>query len=88
MPSGAYNPVWIDCEVGLENTISALAFVINQQTDAYVPDMPIDQLCQVIHRAHGINGPCIDYVLQTGLALQRAQITDLKLEHLIQHLTL
>lgn len=88
MPSGAYNPIWIDCDVGLTKPISALAFVINPQNDAYIPNMPIEQLCQVIRTAQGINGACIEYVVQTALALQQAQIIDLKLENLMQHLRL
>lgn len=85
MPSGAYNPEWVECQSS-NRSISALAFVINPATDAYVPTMPIEQLRQVIHSAHGINGPCIDYVLQTASALKHANIADPKLEFLVQHL--
>lgn len=88
MPSGAYNPMWIDCDVGLKQPVQALAFVINPHTDAYVPEMPLEQLSRVIHAAHGINGPCIEYVLETAHALKQARITDHKLEHLISHLQL
>lgn len=85
MPSGAYNPEWVECHSSA-SSISALTFVINPNTDAYVPTMPIEQLRQVIHSAHGINGPCIDYVLQTASALKQAKIADPKLEFLVQHL--
>lgn len=86
MPSGAYNPQWVDCYTAQGQTVSALTFIINPQTDAYVPSMPLEQLRQVIHRAHGLNGACIDYVLQTAQALKQANIADPKLEHLVQYL--
>ena len=60
--------------------------MIDPQNDGYVPSMPIEQLREVIHRAHGINGPCIEYVLQTAHALKHANIADPKLELLVQHL--
>lgn len=85
MPSGAYNPKWVDCH-SHDEIFSALAFVIDPQNDGYVPSMPIEQLREVIHRAHGINGPCIEYVLQTAHALKHANIADPKLELLVQHL--
>lgn len=86
MPCGSYNPEWIECEVSHGASVSALAFVINPNTEAYVPAMPINQLRQVIHQARGINGPCIDYVLQTASALKQARIADPELEFLVQHL--
>lgn len=86
MPSGAYNPKWLICQTP-QGPVSALSFVINPNNDAYVPVMPLEQLRQVIYAAHGINGPCIDYVLQTAAALKQANITDPKLEHLIDYLS-
>lgn len=85
MPSGAYNPLWVECKTE-HASISALTFVINPNNDAYVPTMPLEQLRQVIHAAHGINGACIEYVLQTASALKQANIADPKLELLMQHL--
>lgn len=85
MPSGAYNPEWVACQTP-NATIYALAFVINTQNNAYVPQMPLEQLREVIYNAHGTNGSCIDYVLQTASALKKANIADPKLELLMQHL--
>lgn len=85
MPSGAYNPKWVDCH-SEGSVLSALAFVIDPHTDAYVPSMPLEQLREVIHTAHGMNGACIEYVLQTAAALEHANIADPKLELLVQHL--
>lgn len=86
MPSGAYNPRWVECHTANDHIVSALTFIINPLTDAYVPSMPLEQLRHVIHQAHGLNGACIDYVLQTAQALKQANIADPKLEHLVQYL--
>lgn len=85
MPSGAYNPKWVKCQ-SKTNTINALAFVIDRNTDAYAPSLSIEQLRTVIHAGHGINGACIEYVLQTAVALKQFNIADPKLEQLVQHL--
>ncbi len=86
MPSGAYNPRWVECHTANDQIVSALTFIINPLTDAYVPGMPLEQLRHVINQAHGLNGACIDYVLQTAQALKQANIADPKLEHLVQYL--
>ncbi len=82
MPSGAYNPRWLRCETS-EGDIRALVFTMNRKTDAYVPRMPDEQLMQVVHRAHGINGPCIEYVLETASALQRSKMLDKRLQNVV-----
>lgn len=87
MPSGAYTPLWLPC-VTDQGPVQALTFVMNRHTDAYVPSMPLQQLADVVHRAHGINGPCIEYVLETADALKQSKIVDSKLEqivHALQH---
>lgn len=85
MPSGAYNPKWVNCQ-SQNQTFNALAFVIDRNTDAYAPSLSVEQLRTVIHAGYGINGACIEYVMQTASALKLANITDPKLEHLVQHL--
>lgn len=86
MPSGAYNPQWVKCHTANDQTVSALTFIINPLTDAYVPSMPLEQLRHVIYQAHGLNGACIDYVVQTAQALKMANIADPKLDQLMQYL--
>lgn len=85
MPSGAYIPRWLRCrtEAGL---ITALAFTMNRQTDAYVRDLPHEQLVHIVRNAHGTYGPCIDYVLETADALMRHNIVDRRLTALARAL--
>ncbi|WP_372871469.1 gamma-glutamylcyclotransferase [Paenalcaligenes niemegkensis] len=85
MPSGAYTPRWLPCRTNTGN-IQALTFVMNRNTDAYVPRMPLEQLIDVINAAHGINGPCIEYVLETAEALKRSEIQDKRLQSLVDAL--
>ncbi|MCX5589761.1 gamma-glutamylcyclotransferase [Alcaligenes endophyticus] len=82
MPSGAYIPRWLRCHTS-EGDIRALVFTMNRKTDAYVPRMPDEQLMQVVHRARGINGPCIEYVLETASALQRSKMLDKRLQNVV-----
>lgn len=85
MPSGAYLPKWLGCHTP-DGPVSALAFTINRRTDAYVRDMPQENLIRVIHSAEGRNGPCLDYVVQTASALQQFNIRDRRLQALVQQL--
>ena len=78
MPSGAYIPKWLNCRTE-QGTIRALAFTMNRNTDAYVRDLPEEQLLHIVRNAHGSYGPCIDYVLETADALLRHDINDKRL---------
>lgn len=83
MPSGAYIPRWLRCNTAT-GSIRALVFTMNRKTDAYVPRMPAEQLMQVVHRAHGINGPCIEYVMETARALQQSKMLDKRLQDVVK----
>lgn len=85
MPSGAYTPRWLSCKTDA-GLITALTFVMNRNTDAYVPHMPLEQLVSVIKAAHGINGPCIEYVIETAHALKKSKIKDKRLQSVIEAL--
>lgn len=78
MPSGAYIPRWLNCRTE-SGPITALAFTMNRNTDAYVRDLPQERLLQIVRNAHGNYGPCIDYVLETADALARHNIVDRRL---------
>ncbi len=85
MPSGAYLPRWLPCRTD-EGTVQALAFTMNRQVEAYVRDLSIEQQIEIIHRAHGIYGPCLEYVLQTEEALRQHGIHDQRLRKLVEAL--
>lgn len=85
MPSGAYLPRWLSCRTPT-GRVNALAFTMNRATDAYVRNLPPERLVQVVHNAHGCNGPCLEYVIETAQALQKFNICDQRLQKIIEHL--
>ncbi len=85
MPSGAYIPRWLNCRTD-EGIISALAFTMNRNTDAYVRDLTIEQLVSIVCNAHGTYGPCVEYVLETAQALTQSNIRDKRLQALVREL--
>lgn len=85
MATGAYHPSWIDCQTPT-GTVKALAFVIDQQGPAYVPEPVEDALIDIILRASGIYGSCLEYVTQTADALAAVGIHDARLATLVTRL--
>jgi cation transport protein ChaC len=85
MPSGAYIPKWLNCRTRQGN-IRALVFTMDRSTDAYVPGLTKEQLISIVQNAHGIYGPCTEYVLETAHALKQVGIQDSKLETLVSGL--
>jgi cation transport protein ChaC len=85
MSTGAYLPHWKTCQTD-QGEVSALAFVINQTGPAYVPQPHEDELVEIVLRASGIYGPCVDYVMQTAIALKAAGICDERLAKLSDRL--
>lgn len=85
MPSGAYTPKWLNCRTD-NGSVNALTFVMNRDTDAYVPDLPLERLITIVTSAHGSYGPCLEYVLETAQALTKCNIHDKRLQQLVQHL--
>lgn len=85
MPSGAYIPRWLNCRTE-QGQISALAFTMNRNTDAYVRGLPTERLINIVRNAHGTYGPCVEYVLETAQALKRSNIQDKRLQTLVHAL--
>lgn len=85
MSTGAYHPRWLRCDTG-NGPVKALAFVIDRNNPGYVKEPHHDHAIEIIHRASGRYGPCIDYVLQTHEALNAAGIHDARLHQLAQQL--
>jgi cation transport protein ChaC len=83
MGTGAYHPTWLDC-ITPEGPVKGLAFVINQAGPAYVSEPPQDALVEIILRARGSYGTCLEYVTQTADALHSAGIYDQRLMELVQ----
>ena len=85
MPSGAYIPKWLNCRTD-QGAITALAFTMNRNTDAYVSGLSQEHLLHIVRNAHGSYGPCIDYVLDTADALTHHDIVDKRLSALARSL--
>ncbi|HLR82242.1 MAG TPA: gamma-glutamylcyclotransferase [Paenalcaligenes sp.] len=87
MPSGSYVPKWLNCETD-QDQITALTFVMRRNCPAYAPQIPLVQQRDIISQAHGVNGACLDYVLETHRALEESGIHDPKLSRLVHYLNL
>jgi glutathione-specific gamma-glutamylcyclotransferase len=85
MATGAYHPSWIDCQTP-QGAVKALAFVIDRAGPAYVPEPSDDALIEIILRASGIYGSCLEYVTQTADALEAVGIHDARLSALVTRL--
>jgi len=85
MSTGAYLPRWLRCDTE-HGHVKALAFVIDRTSPGYVKEPPCDHAIEIIHRASGSYGPCVDYVLQTHQALSAAGIHDARLHQIAQQL--
>ena len=85
MATGAYHPSWIDCQTP-QGPVQALAFVIDRTGPAYVPEPPEEALIEIVLRASGIYGSCLEYVTQTADALEAVGIHDARLTALVTRL--
>lgn len=85
MSTGAYHPRWIDCQTP-QGSVRALAFIIDQSGPAYVPEPEDDALIDIVLRASGIYGTCLEYVAQTAEALEAVGIHDARLTALVARL--
>jgi cation transport protein ChaC len=85
MATGAYHPRWLRCDTE-QGSVNALAFVIDRNNPGYVRGLHEHQTIEIVARASGRYGPCIDYVVQTHHALAAAGIKDHRLANLAQRL--
>jgi cation transport protein ChaC len=85
MSTGAYHPRWLRCDTE-QGAVKALAFVIDRSNSGYVKGLEDHQTLDIVSRAQGRYGPCVDYVVQTHDALCLAGIRDGRLARLAQRL--
>ena len=85
MSTGAYHPRWLRCDTE-HGPVKALAFVINRSGSGYVKGLPDSETLEIVSRAQGRYGPCLDYVVQTHEALCLAGIRDGRLARLTDRL--
>jgi len=66
--------------------VKALAFVIDRSGSGYVKGLPDSETLDIVSRAQGRYGHCVDYVVQTHEALCLAGIRDGRLARLADRL--
>lgn len=81
----SYLPRWLRCHTP-EGDVTALAFVINRQASGYTGELQEQHLLDIVGRASGRYGPCLDYVMDTARALRDCGIRDERLEHIVARL--
>lgn len=82
MLNESYRPVFVRARTA-DGEKPALAFVIRRDKPSYAARMPLDQMADIISKAVGFVGPCIDYLLETERALRAAGIHDAELAKLV-----
>ena len=75
MLSGAYNPTWVDLDLGAQR-MRGIAFIINEQHPRYVPDVSLDEKAARIATAEGPLGSNRDYLFRTASSLAEAGLCD------------
>ena len=85
MSSGAYVPRHLQCHTH-DGPVGALVFTMDKTKDGYVRGLQTPELVDIVRRASGSYGPCIEYVIETNRALKDAGIHDHKLDALVHHL--
>jgi cation transport protein ChaC len=81
MLSGAYDPVWIDIDLGAHR-VRGITFVINMSHPRYIPGLSIEEKAERIAKAEGHIGTNRDYLFRTVAALESAGISDAYLAEL------
>jgi cation transport protein ChaC len=81
MLSGAYDPVWIDIDLGAHR-VRGITFVINMSHPRYIPGLSVDEKAERIAKAEGHIGTNRDYLFRTVAALESAGISDAYLAEL------
>lgn len=85
MATGAYHPRWLRCDTE-HGAVQALTFVIDRSSNGYVKGLNDHDTFNIVSRARGSYGPCVDYVVQTHEALCLAGIRDSRLARLAERL--
>jgi cation transport protein ChaC len=75
MPTGSYKPTWVKLRSGNE-TVDAIAFVIQRDQPRYACKIPIEKVAQSIATAEGPLGTCADYLFNTVEALDKMNVPD------------
>lgn len=88
MVTAVYRPRWVPLRLAGDTpeTVTALAFVANEQNAQYAGKLSEDELVRLTKAGHGSKGPCTEYVLNTADHLRDCGIRDRRLESLARRL--
>jgi cation transport protein ChaC len=83
MPTGVYDPRWLDC-VTAAGPVRALAFTLSRQSPNFTGELDEAHYRHIFAHAVGRYGSSLDYAQQTLLELRRHGIHDAALARLVR----
>ncbi len=83
MPTGVYDPKWLDCTTPGE-PVRALAFTLSRRSPNFTGNLEDERYRQIFASAAGRYGTSLDYAQQTLLELRRHAIHDAALARLVR----
>ena len=78
----SYLPAWVSAETP-QGPVEAIAFVVNRDTDLYVPERSLDAITAVVVQAAGERGTCEEYLRNTVEVLRHHELPDPELEQIL-----
>lgn len=83
MPTGVYDPRWLDCETP-GGRVRALAFTLSRRSPNFTGVLSDARYCEIFGKAAGRYGTSLDYARLTFEELQRHGIHDRALARLVR----
>lgn len=83
MPTGVYDPRWLDCATP-RGPVRALAFTLSRRSPNFTGELSEARYREIFASAVGRYGSSLDYARQTLLDLQRHAIHDAALARLVE----
>ncbi len=78
----SYLPAWVHPETPA-GPVEALTFVVNRDTDLYIPERSLAEMTDVVTQAAGERGTCEEYLRNTVEALRHHELPDPDLEAIL-----
>jgi glutathione-specific gamma-glutamylcyclotransferase len=82
MPTGVYDPRLLPCHTA-QGTVTALAFTLSRRSEACLPRLADDALCDILRHARGRYGSTLAYLTETAHALRQQGVHDREIERLM-----
>lgn len=86
MGQGSYLPKWVKCHLPDEQTVLAIAFVMDRKNEQYAGNLSDADKQVIVQNAKGKRGACQEYVMETIKALRAHGIVDRGLERFASQL--